>query len=428
MLTLEERIRALRSGARVLAATSDSIRKQALESIASALEERRAEIEDANCRDIERAKKDGLSDALLHRLKFSGDKIESAVKGLRELSQLPDPIGKVREMRELDPGFVLRKVSFPIGVIAMIFEARPEALVQIAGLALRSGNAVVLKGGREAEESNRTLVRIIDEATSALIGDRWILGIESHADVAVMLGLDKDIDLVIPRGSNKFVSYVMENTKIPVIGHSDGICSVYIDSSADVDMAVRIAVDSKVQYPAACNAAETFLVHCDIAPRFLPLLGKALKEKGVKIHGDEMTLQYIPEALKATDEDYFTEYLALECAVKVVSSIEEAMNHIAFHGSHHTDAIVTSSDEDAELFFRNVDSADVFCNCSTRFADGFRFGLGAEVGISTSKIHARGPVGLDGLMTTKWLLTGHGETVSMYSGPDGRQFHHKELM
>ena len=428
MLTLEERIKALRAGAGVLASASDSTRKQALECIASALEAHRAEIENANKLDIEKAEKEGISDSLLHRLKFSGDKIDSAVKGLRELSQLPDPIGKVREMRELDPGFVLKKVAFPIGVIAMIFEARPEALVQIAGLALRSGNAVVLKGGKEAEESNRTLVRIIDEATSSLIGDKWILGIESHADVNTMLGLDEDIDLVIPRGSNKFVSYVMEHTKIPVIGHSDGICSVYIDSSADIDMAVRIAVDSKVQYPAACNAAETILVHSEIAPRFLPLLGKTFSELGVKMHGDAETLKYIPSALKATEDDYHTEYLSLECAVKVVSSIEEAIEHIASHGSHHTDAIVTASEEAKELFFRTVDSADVFCNCSTRFADGFRFGLGAEVGISTSKIHARGPVGLDGLMTTKWLLSGHGETVSMYSGPDGRQFHHKELM
>lgn len=428
MDALEERIKCLRKGASILSRTSDDTRKKALQSMADAIVSRRSEIEKANKEDLERAEKEGISSSLLHRLKFSDDKIASAVKGLEELELLPDPIGKVREMRELDPGFVLKKVSFPIGVIAMIFEARPDALVQIAGLALRSGNCVVLKGGKEAECSNRILVEIIREATESIVGADWILGIESHADVDKLLGMEKDIDLIIPRGSNKFVSYVMDHTHIPVIGHSDGICSVYIDASADADMAVRISVDSKTQYPAACNAAETFLVHKDIAPAFLPKFGKAMEEKGVKIHGDEETRKYIPSALVATEDDYHTEYLALECAVKVVGSIEEAIDHIAEHGSHHTDSIVTSSEEAKKLFFLSVDSADVFANCSTRFADGFRFGLGAEVGISTSKIHARGPVGLDGLMTTKWLLSGNGEIVADYSGPDGKSFHHKELM
>ncbi len=428
MDVLEERIKALRKGASILSMTSDDTRKKALESMAEAIVGRRSEIEKANKEDIAAAENDGISESLLHRLRFSDDKISSAVKGLEELESLPDPIGKIREMRELDSGFVLKKVSFPIGVIAMIFEARPDALVQIAGLALRSGNAVVLKGGREAERSNRVLVEIIREATEDIVGADWILGIESHADVDKLLTMEKDIDLIIPRGSNRFVRYVMDHTHIPVIGHSDGICSVFIDSSADVDMAVRIAADSKTQYPAACNAAETFLIHRDIAERFLPEFGKAMKEKGVVIHGDEITRKYIPDALAATEDDYHTEYLSLECAVKVVSSIDEAIEHIAEHGSHHTDAIVTESEESKNLFFSSVDSADVFANCSTRFADGFRFGLGAEVGISTSKIHARGPVGLDGLMTTKWLLSGNGEIVADYSGPDGKSFHHKELM
>ena len=428
MEALEERIRALRKGAEALSLTSNDTRKKALELMADSLISRRAEIEKANHEDIERAERNGTSPALLNRLKFSDDKISSAVKGLKELASLPDPVGRVREKRELDPGFVLEKVTFPIGVIAMIFEARPDALVQIAGLALRSANAIVLKGGREAEKSNRILIDIIREATESVVNASWILGIESHEDVDRMLALDKDIDLVIPRGSNKFVRYVMDHTHIPVLGHSDGICSVYIDESADIDMAVRISVDSKTQYPAACNAAETFLVHRAIAPSFLPVFGKAMEEKGVVIHGDEETRKYIPSALVATEDDFHTEYLALECAVKVVSSIDEAIRHIAEHGSHHTDSIVTSSEDAKSLFFRSVDSADVFCNCSTRFADGFRFGLGAEVGISTSKIHARGPVGLDGLMTTKWLLSGNGETVAEYSGKNGKSFHHKELM
>ncbi len=427
MSVLEERIKALRKGASALSVTSNDTRKNALEKMAEAILRRKAEIVAANEEDIAKAKESGIPSSILNRLKFTDDKIASAVKGLRELIFLPDPVGKVREARELDDGFILKKVTFPIGVIAMIFEARPDALVQIAGLALRSGNAVVLKGGKEAEKTNRVLVSIIGDATESVVNASWIFGIESHADVDAILKMEKDIDLIIPRGSNKFVSYVMDHTHIPVIGHSDGICSVYVDKDACVDMAVRIAVDSKVQYPAACNAAETILVHRDIAPSFLPALSDAFRKHGVVVHADEESLRYMPDAIPATEEDYCTEYLALECAIKTVGSIEEAIDHIAEHGSHHTDSIVTSSESSKSLFFQAVDSADVFCNCSTRFADGFRFGLGAEVGISTSKIHARGPVGLDGLMTTKWLLSGHGEIVADYTGANGRSFTHKEI-
>ncbi len=428
MASLEERIGLLRKGAAVLAASSDEARKKALAAMADAIDRERDAVKAANAEDAEAARREGTSDALLHRLVFTDSKIDSAIDGLRQLASLPDPIGRVREKRELDPGFILEKVTFPIGVIAMIFEARPDALVQIAGLALRSGNAVVLKGGREARRTNRALVSIIASAVSGVIEGEWILGIESHEDVDALLGMEKLIDLIIPRGSNSFVRYVMDHTRIPVIGHSDGICSVYVDASADADMALRIMIDSKTQYPAACNAAETFLVHRAIAPVLLPAMGEAFGRLGIVIHGDEETARLIPSAIPATEDDYHTEYLALECAVKVVGSIDEAIEHIAEHSSHHTDAIVTSDDGAKRRFFQEVDSADVFCNCSTRFADGFRFGLGAEVGISTSKIHARGPVGLDGLMTTKWLLSGNGETVAEYSGQGGKRFHHKELM
>ena len=422
--TLQEMIMALRKGAGRLSSSSDKERQDALLAVASALDSSREIIRKANEEDLKAAEARGIQPALLKRLAFTDEKIDSSIQGLRELCQLPDPIGRTLEKRELDPGFVLERVSFPIGVIAMIFEARPDALVQIAGLSLRSGNAVVLKGGSEARNTNRALVSII----SAAAGNDWILGVESHEDVNTLLGMDKYIDLVIPRGSNAFVRYVMEHTRIPVIGHADGICSVYIDASADVDMALTIAVDSKIQYPAACNAAETFLVHKDIAPEFLPKLASRFSELGVKVHADENAIVYMPEAQKAASSDFDTEFLSLECAVKVVSSIDEAIEHIAEHSSHHTDAIVTGSEESKRRFFQSVDSADVFCNCSTRFADGFRFGLGAEVGISTGKIHARGPVGLSGLMTSKWLLTGHGETVAEYSGKNGKQFHHKELI
>lgn len=433
LFDMEERellgkIKRLRQESKKLATSSDDVRKRALILVAEALESNKDYLFAENGKDLENARKNGISDSLYHRLVFSEEKLSSVVKGLHDLALLPDPIGRIREKRELDPGFVLEKAAFPLGVIGMIFEARPDALVQIAGLALRSGNGVILKGGKEAQYSNRALIEVIKKATEkSEISDGWILGIESHADVDALLKAEGDVDLLIPRGSNAFVKHVMNNTSIPVMGHADGICSVYVDKCADLSLAVKVVTDSKVQYPAACNAAETILIHEDVYKEFLPLLKASLDSYGVVIHGDDKTREVI-EAIPATDADYHTEYLALECAIKVVSSIDEALDHIASHGSHHTDAIITK-DKDAESrFFREVDSADVFSNCSTRFADGFRFGLGAEVGISTSKLHARGPVGLDGLTTTKWLLRGNGETVREYSGKDGKIFHHKELI
>ena len=425
---LFESFATVRNSATVLASSSDRERKQALLAVAQALEENKEAVFHENSLDLDAAESAGIPGSILHRLAFTEDKLRAVTTGLKELSQLNDPIGQTREKRELDPGFVLEKKTFPIGVIGMIFEARPDALVQIAGLALRSGNGIILKGGKEARLTNRKLVEVIKEATLPFsFGDGWILGIESHEDVDVLLKAEGYVDLLIPRGSNAFVRHVMDNTRIPVIGHADGICATYIDSAADQDKAITVCVDAKVQYPAACNATETFLVHRDIAKTFLPRLNAALEEKGVAIHADSEALPFMEGAVLATEKDFHTEYLALECAVKVVGSLQEAIDHIQNHGSHHTDAILTQDKAAAALFTANVDSADVFVNCSTRFADGFRFGLGAEVGISTSKLHARGPVGLDGLMTTKWILTGDGQTVAEYSGADGKSFHHKEL-
>jgi len=413
----------------LLATSPDSERKAALEAVSKALEANRQDIFAKNAEDLEKAKQAGITEAVLYRLAFTDEKLSSVRKGLSELASLADPIGRTREKRELDPGFILEKKTFPIGVIGMIFEARPDALVQIAGLALRSGNAVILKGGREAERTNRILVKVISEATSSFsFGSDWILGIESHEDVDVLLKAEGYVDLLIPRGSNAFVRHVMDSTRIPVMGHADGRCTTYVDMSADLDKAVTICTDAKIQYPAACNATETFLVHKDIAPVFLPMLNKSLMTHNVKIHADSSALPFMQGAVAATKEDFDTEYLALECAVRTVSSVQEAIDHIQTHGSHHTDAIITEDKDAADLFVTKVDSADVFVNCSTRFADGFRFGLGAEVGISTSKLHARGPVGLDGLMTTKWILRGDGQTVAEYSGKDGKSFHHRELM
>lgn len=420
---IRSRIKYVRGAAMQLSLLSDEERNELLSRMAEALGRERAEIAKANRKDIEKAVADGTSDALLHRLELSEGKLSSTIDSVLSVRALPSPLGRVLEHRLLDEGLELRRVSFPLGVIGMIFEARPDALIQIVSLAIKSGNGIILKGGSEASETNRMLASVI---SSALDGAPWMLLLESHSDVDEMLKAEGDIDLLIPRGSNRFVRYVMEHTHIPVMGHADGICSVYIDAAADIDKAVRVAVDSKVQYPAACNAAETILVHEKAAPRFLPLFKKELDKHGCIIHADEKARAFI-EAIPASEEDFSTEYLALELAIKVVSSIDEAIEHIAAHSSHHTDAIVTEDASARERFFREVDSADVFCNASTRFADGFRFGLGAEVGISTSKIHARGPVGLAGLTTSKWELTGNGNIVADYA--EGRcRFIHKELL
>lgn len=426
---LTESFALVRKSASVLAVSSDKERQFYLKEIAKALNTSKAEIFVENQKDISEAKKAGIPEAILHRLLFSEDKLASVTKGLTELADIKDPIGKTREKRELDPGFILEKRTFPIGVIGMIFEARPDALVQIAGLALRSGNGIILKGGKEAKNTNRILVKLIKDATeSSTFRSSWILGIESHEDVDCLLKAEGYVDLLIPRGSNAFVRHVMDSTRIPVMGHADGICATFVDESADQDKAVNICVDAKIQYPAACNATETFLIHSKIARQFLPKLNDALTKNNVRIHADERSIRFMKNAISATEADFHTEYLGLECAVKTVDSVQDAVEHIQSHGSHHTDAIITQNVDNAKFFTAYVDSADVFVNCSTRFADGFRFGLGAEVGISTSKLHARGPVGLDGLMTTKWILTGDGQTVAEYSGKDGKQFHHRELI
>ena len=419
----------VRRASSLLAVSSLSERRAALASISRLLDEEKALIKEENDKDLENAEKEGISSSILHRLVFSDEKLGSVKKGYQDLCSLNDPIGKIREKRELDPEFVLEKKTFPIGVIGMIFEARPDALLQIAGLSLLSGNGLILKGGKEASNTNKILVDIIKRATSSFsFGSSWILGIESREDVQVLLKAEKYVDLLIPRGSNKFVRYCMDNTRIPVMGHSDGICHTFVDKSAVFDKAVKVCVDAKVQYSAACNATETFLVHREILPTFLPLLEKAFVENNVKIHADAQSMKYLETAIPMVSGDEKNEYLDKECNIIAVEDVKEAVEHINAYGSHHTDAILTESKENASYFVSFVDSADVFVNCSTRFADGYRFGLGAEVGISTSKLHARGPVGLDGLMTTKWILKGQGETVGEYSGADGKEFHHRELI
>ena len=424
-MTIKEVAQAAKNASITLAAAGTDTKNKALEAIAVALNARRAEIEAANKLDVEASEKNNLAAPLLKRLKFEGKKIDDVIDGVRSLIKLPDPVGETLAATELDKGLELYKVSCPIGVIGVIFESRPDALVQISSLCLKSGNAVLLKGGSEAMNTNRVLTSIINDASvKAAIPAGWIQLLETRSDVNEMLKLDAFIDLIIPRGSNEFVKYIMDNSNIAVLGHADGICHVYVDEKADPEMAVNIAVDSKTQYVAVCNAAETLLVHEKIAGTFLPMIKKAMEDKKVELRGCEKT-QKIINVKPATEEDWSTEYLDYVFSIRVVSSADQAIEHINTYGSGHTDAIVTSDKATAEKFMSLVDAGDVFWNCSTRFCDGFRYGLGAEVGISTNKIHARGPVGLEGLMIYKWKLIGNGQIVADYASGKKKFTHRK---
>lgn len=415
MSIMSERGRAAKAAGIRLAATDGAARNQALSAMADALDERRAEIIAANQADMERSKAENLDAPLLKRLSFDDHKIDDVIAGIRSLMLLDDPLGLTKLATELAPGMELYRVTCPLGVIGIIFESRPDAFVQISSLCLKSGNAVLLKGGREALLTNRILGEIIEAATVATgMPAAWIQNLESREDVGAMLALDDYIDLIIPRGSNAFVKYIMDNSNIPVLGHADGICHVYLDKAADLTKAVAVTVDAKTQYVAVCNAVETLLVHKDIAAEVLPLLKTALEAKKVLLKGDEATRAII-EVEAATDEDWATEYLDYILSIKIVDDIDEAIDHINTYGSGHTDAIVTEDKDAAKSFMMLVDTADVFLNCSTRFADGFRFGFGAEVGVSTSKIHARGPVGLEGLLSYKYKLFGNGDIVADFA-------------
>lgn len=410
-----------------LAAVSTDTKNRALTEIAVALASNSAAIVAANQKDLRRAAQEKLAAPLLKRLGFDEEKINEACVGLQSVVGLDDPVGKTLSAMELDHGLELFKVSRPIGVIGVIFESRPDALVQISALCLKSGNGVLLKGGSEAAQTNRVLADIIARASvKAGIPDGWIGLLETRGDVADMLGLDESIDLIIPRGSNAFVKYIMDHTRIPVLGHADGICHVYIDKAADADMAVKIALDSKAQYVAVCNAAETILVHQAVAQLILPRLKDALEAKGVEIRACEASRQII-DGRPADSQDWSSEYLDLIVSIKVVPDMGAALDHINHYGSGHTDVIVSDDQSRAVRFMDLADTADAFWNCSSRFADGFRYGLGAEVGISTNKIHARGPVGLEGLLIYQWRLVGNGHVVADYSGPAAKGYTHKKI-
>ncbi len=425
-MSINELARQVKEASIKLAGAGTELKNKALLQIAESLKERQEEIIRANKQDLLRSEKENLAAPLLKRLKFDEAKIRDAVAGINSLINLENPVGKTLLSTELDNGLELYKVTCPIGVIGVIFESRPDALVQISTICLKSGNSVLLKGGSEARETNRILADIIIKATEkAGIPSNWLALLETRSDVNAMLKLDQYIDLIIPRGSNDFVRYIMDNSTIPVMGHADGICHCYVDEEADIDMAVRIAVDSKTQYVAVCNAVETLLVHEKIAPDFLPELKKALERKNVELVGCPQTCALIPIS-PASEEDWKTEYLDYKLSIKVVSGLEEAINHINTYGSGHTDSIITENKEKAVEFMEYVDSGNVFWNCSTRFSDGFRYGFGAEVGISTSKIHARGPVGLEGMVIYKYKLIGKGHIVEDYSN-SSKSFTHKKM-
>ena len=426
-MNITEIAKTAKSASIQLAAVKTDVKNKALAEIAKALKQHSDKIVSANKEDLTAAENNNLAAPLLKRLKFGESKIADVCAGIESLIKLDDPVGKTISATELDDGLELYKVSCPIGVVGVVFESRPDALVQISTLCLKSGNAVLLKGGSEAQHTNTILADVISHAAEqANVPKGWLQLLHTRQDVAEMLAMDEYIDLLIPRGSNEFVRYIMDNTNIAVLGHADGICHVYVDSDADLDMAVNVTVDSKCQYVAVCNAAETLLVHSDIAEAFLPKVKAALEQKGVELRGCKMSASII-DVKPATEEDWSTEYLDYILSIKVVAGLDEAIEHINHFGSGHTDTIVTGDREKADRFMELVDSANVFWNCSTRFSDGFRFGLGAEVGISTNKLHARGPVGLEGLVIYKWKLLGTGQTVADYSGPNAKKFKHKSL-
>jgi len=401
-------------------------RIKALNFMADYLEKNSKEILEANTADFSSAQKKGISKALLSRLKLSKSKLNSGIEGVRKVGDLADPVNQVQIKRELSKGLILERKTVPIGVLGVIFESRPDAVMQISSLAIRSGNGVMLKGGSEANLTNASIVKSLQEGLNESGLDKnAICLLTSRKDSMAMLNLEKYMNLIIPRGSNALVKFIQENTRIPVLGHADGICHLFIDTEANLDMALSVALDSKIQYPAACNAIETLLVHKDIAPAFLEKAIPLFNSKDVKLIGDKRSVE-LGLKYEASLEDWKTEYLDLILSIKIVDDLEAAITHIQKYSSKHTDGIITENSNSANKFMNVVDSAGVFHNCSTRFADGFRYGFGAEVGISTQTLPPRGPVGLEGLVTYKYFLKGDGNIVDDFSS--GKAIYtHKDL-
>ena len=404
----ETRQQAERARKAFLKLSASADRTAMLKDIAAQLRANAPSIFEANKKDLAEAKAAGIAEPLYKRLVLNDSKLRDVIAGIEQIAEMEDPVGRVVQETELDEGLVLKKVQTPIGVLAMIYESRPDAGPQIAALSIRSGNAVLLKGGREAANTNAAIGEVIRGVLDKYGVRDAVQLVSTREEIAELLKMDDLINLVIPRGSNEMVRSIQQSTKIPVLGHADGVCHVYIDEFGDVEKAARIAVDSKAQYPAVCNAAETLLVHSNFAGR--EKVYAALRNAGVELR----------------DSGYGSEYLDLIMNVKVVNSLDEAIDHIHKFGSAHTDAIVTENQENARRFLNEVDSAGVYWNASTRFADGFRYGLGAEVGVSTNKTHARGPVGVEGLLIYKYQLYGKGHIVATYTGEHARKFLHQK--
>ncbi len=421
-----------RLAAQHLASLSTEAKNAAIESIARSLGSHTDKIVLANAADCQAAE-GKIAPALYARLKLDPTKLKGAIVGVRDVAKLADPVGQIQIHREIDAGLIMQRVSCPLGVLGVIFEARPDAVIQIASLAIKSGNGVILKGGREAIESCTVLVKAIKAGLAqSEVNPDVIQILTTRSETTELLKLDRYVDLIIPRGSNQFVKYVQDHTRIPVLGHADGICHLYIDHQADFDKAIAITIDAKTQYPAACNAIETLLIDRSIASEFLPLIISKLQAHGVEIRLDQLGHQILantsPTAIKlATEDDWSTEYSDLILSVTIVPDFESAITHINTYGSRHTDSIVTENFSTAKMFIDRVDAANVFHNCSTRFSDGFRYGFGAEVGISTQKMPPRGPVGLEGLVTYKYQISGDGHVAATYTGDHPKPFTHRDL-
>jgi len=425
-IELKEKTLKVRKAAIKNCQTSNDQRRDALNQIADSLLHYSDEILEANDHDFNIAKKKGISQSLLSRLKLSKDKLLQGINGVKGVRDLPDPTGQVQINKKLASGLILQRKTVPIGVIGVIFESRPDAFIQISSLALRSGNGAILKGGSEAKQTNEAIYNAFQFGLKkSCLDENSLCLLTSRKDSMSMLHLDKDINLIIPRGSNELVKFIQSNTRIPVLGHADGICHLYIDNECNISLGIKVALDSKIQYPAACNAIETLLIHKDIAKKFLSKAIPIFNSKKVELRGDAKSVS-LGVKLFAESQDWSTEYLDLILSIKIVDNLNEAIDHIQTFGSKHTDGIITENSHTASLFMNAVDSAGVFHNCSTRFADGFRYGFGAEVGISTQSLPPRGPVGLEGLVTYKYFLTGGGHIVDDFSS--GKEnFVHEDL-
>ena len=423
-LAIQTLAEAARQASRRLATTTSAQRAAVLHLLAERLESQAPAILEANAEDVAAAT-DSLEASALQRLQLDGAKLAAMAQGVRAVAALPEPLNQVQLRRELDEGLELTRVTCPLGVLCVSFEARPDALIQISALALKSGNAVLLKGGSEASRSNAALLQVVQDALrEAGLPAAAAQGLPDRAAVATLLQRPDLVDLVIPRGSNALVQSIQAATRIPVLGHAEGICHMVLDAAAETAMAVALVRDAKLQYPSACNAVETVLLHHQAAARLLPALVADLVPRGVELRGCPACRAIAPDLKAATEADWDAEYGMPVLALKVVADLDEALAHIRTHGSGHTEAIVTDDPDAAARFLAEVDAAGVFHNASTRFADGFRYGFGAEVGISTGRIHARGPVGLEGLLSYRYLLRGSGQRVEDYSGPSARPFKH----